>query len=170
VDQAKMNDSQNNSRDAFPPQAVAHNVNELKHDLLTLLQLQWKLLGADLRQCVGGMRVTGILLVGAVGLSLGAVVVLLLAIAAAFAALGWPLALALAASGILGLTAAAGLTWFAWNCFRAATDVLKRSREELGRNVESLKELFTRNGPIRESLDHGAAVAGHHHIMKENLP
>ena len=143
-----MNNHSANSRTMSPPQAVAHNVNELKHDLLTLLGLQWKLLGADVQQCGRRMRAPVILIGGAVVLALGAVPVVLLAIAAGLHALGMQLALALAVTGLAAMLTAGGMAYFAWRQFCAATVVLERSREELRRNMESFKEMFNQNWSI----------------------
>lgn len=141
-----MNSHDANSQNLSPPQAVARNVNELRQDLLMLLQLQWELLGADVQQCARGLRLTAILLAVAAALALGAVPVLLLAIAAGFVAWGVPMALALALAAILGVAAAGGTAWFAWRHLRAATGVLDRSRSELRRNIETFKHLFTSDG------------------------
>ena len=149
-----MNNQTAKSRTMSPPQAVAHNVNELKHDLLTLLGLQWKLLGADAQQCGRRLRAPVFLIAGAVVLALGAVPVVLLAIAAGLHALGMPLAWALAVAGLAALAVAGGMGYFAWRQFCAATAVLQRSREELRRNMESLKEMFNQNW----SLNRGTAT------------
>ena len=137
-------------RTMSPPQAVAHNVNELKHDLMTLLGLQWKLFSTDVQQCGHGLRAPLIWIFVAAVLAVGAVPVILLTLAAGLHALGLPLAAALAIAALAALAVAAGMAYFAWRRLSTAADVLQRSREELYRNMESLKELFTQNWPLQQ--------------------
>jgi hypothetical protein len=150
-----MIDSSNHSRNMFPPQAVAHNVNELKHDVVTLIRLQFELFTADVREAGRRLRAPGLLLVCAGVLALGTVPVVLLGLAAGLELLGLPPALALGSVGLGGLTIAVVVAIYAWQRFRVAAAVLERSREELRSNVESLKELFMQDW----SLHRGAAGA-----------
>lgn len=142
VDQEKMIDKNYSPRSIFPPQAVAHNVNELKRDLLTLLRLQLELLAADTSECGRRLRIPVLWLAVAAAVGLGAVPVALLAGAAGLAAAGLHAAIAQAIAALVGLAAAAGMGLYAWHKFRSAVAVLQRSRDELQRNIESLKELF----------------------------
>lgn len=144
-----MIDRNSMPRSTFPPQAVAENVNELKQDLLTLVRLQWELLAADVRECMVRLRTPLVLTASAAVLALGAVPVLLFACAAALHALGVPLAWAQAIVGLIALAIAAGLTMLAWRRLRAAAAVMQRSRDELQRNIESLKELMMQDWSLR---------------------
>ena len=137
-----MIDRNTTTRSTFPPQAVAHNVNELKHDLLMLVRLQWELFAADSRECGARLRAPAVLAACAAILALGAVPVLLFALAAALEMFGLPPALAQAIVAAIAIAVAAGLAGYAWQRLRAAAAVMQRSRDELQRNIESLKELM----------------------------
>ncbi|MCE9555101.1 MAG: phage holin family protein [Planctomycetes bacterium] len=152
-----MIDSNNNPRNMFPPQAVAHNVNELKHDVVTLIRLQFELFTADVRETGRRLRAPGLLLACAIVLALGAVPVVLFALAAGLQILGLSPSLSLGIVGVGGLIVAAGVAAYAWQRFRAAAAVMERSREELRRNVESLKELFLQDWSL-----HRESTPNHH--------
>jgi len=137
-----MIDKEYSPRSIFPPQAVAHNVNELKRDLLTLLRLQLELLAADTSECSRRLKAPLIWIAVAAAVGLGAIPVALLAGASGLTATGLHPAVAQAVSAIVALVAATAMAFYAWHKFRTATAVLQRSRDELQRNVESLKDLF----------------------------
>ncbi|HEX5104769.1 MAG TPA: phage holin family protein [Pirellulaceae bacterium] len=145
VDQAQVK-STNGSAES-PPRAVARSATEFIHDVLTLAELQGKLLVVDFRS---GVRK---LLWPTIGLAVGCVLALccvplaLAALALAIAesttlthsqALGLVLAGAILAAAILVAGAALYL--------RHSWTIFDRSRTELTRNVQWSKEMLRKLG------------------------
>jgi uncharacterized membrane protein YqjE len=143
--EAKMNTG--NGRAPAAPRAMVDNLSDFAHDVVTLSELQVKLLAADLNDLKSG-AVTPLALMGlAAVVALGAVPVLLMAVAWLLVdydvlARGW--AFLAAAGGGLVLALVMGLAGFSWLPRQLA--VLERSRVELDRNVTWIKSVLKHSG------------------------
>jgi hypothetical protein len=145
VDQATLKST--NGRGDSPPRAVAKSAAELLHDVLTLAELQGKLLKVD---CQNGLRK---LIVPTVCLAFGAVLALCCV----------PLALTAIALGLAETTAlthsqsfavvlvsaavvAAVLVFAAVSYLRHGWQMFDRSQTELARNLQWSKDMLKRLG------------------------
>ena len=140
VSQATMNGRHTGARQ------VTRSISELAHDVVTLGELQARLIACDLRE--GKSRAIGpiILIASGLLLALGALPVLLMGI-------GWLLvnhagwsessALLIAAGG--GLFFAGGLAWWGWSRLHLALSIIARSQQELTENIRWLKSALQRH-------------------------
>ena len=129
-----------------PSQAVRHGISDLAHDVMTMAELQVKLIRVDLNE--GVSRLVAPFVMGIVGIAalLASLPVLLLAMSALlqeFAGMSPSLSLLLA-SGI-GLAVAALLMGIAVAAFRRSFPMLERSRTELTYNLEWMKHMLSRH-------------------------
>lgn len=136
-----------NGRSTPAPRAVVENLGEFAHDVVTLSELQAKLLVADLNDLKSG-AVTPLGIIGlAAVVALGCVPVLLMGIAWMLVdydvlSRGWAF-LAAAAGGILLAIVLGAAGWLG---FRRQLAVLERSRTELARNVTWIKSVLKHSG------------------------
>lgn len=147
-DQTKV--SERNGSPQTAPNALARDVGEFAHDVLTLAELQAQLLVTDLRECSRRGLVPGLVLLAGVALGLScipiALVVLSLLLVEVFEtsyATGFLLAM------IAGAILSALLCVSGWFQFRKRLAVLRRSQEELVRNVRWIKKVLERNRATR---------------------
>ena len=121
-------------------EGVRQGVAGLLHDVMTLGELQLKLLGVDLKETTGRAVLPLVLLTVAAVLSLATLPLLLVALAQGLRdGLGWPAALATLASIGVGLLFAGLLALVAYLKIRTAFNPLARSGQEFSRNMASLK-------------------------------
>lgn len=136
-------------RDSEPN--VAASFSELAHDAIELAELQVQLFSMDIQAATRRSRASFLLGVVGVCLLLGAVPVILLAIGEVFAERwGWSRAGGYALAAGLGIVASIGLSAAAWYSFRSGIDTMKRSRDELNRNLAWLKSSL-RSRPMTHS-------------------
>lgn len=135
VDQAKVNGHAAQERES-----VTRNVADLAHDVITLAELQCRLLGADLREGAGKSRMPAVMLVTAPILALAALPVILFGCARGLMmATGWSEAAALVTVGGGALLLAGVLGWIGWSRLRSATRILSRSKREFTENLHWIK-------------------------------
>ncbi len=133
-----------------PAKVFARSVSQYIRDIITLSELQSRLLVIDLKQAARRATGVAVLLVVACGLLAGSFPVLLMAIAYAFVeGKGWPLWAGFLTATVIGVVLSA--------CFGAGGAMLlrgrlagfERSRRELARNLRWLKESLSADGRMR---------------------
>jgi hypothetical protein len=135
--EASMN---TNGRTRAEQPNVATSFSELTHDAIELAELQAQLLALDLKETSESTKVS--LTLGVVGscLLLGSLPVALIALAELLIEqLDWSRATGYGAATLVGLLVSAGLLATAWARFRSGLVTMKRSREELSRNIAWIK-------------------------------
>lgn len=138
--QTSLNYSFSSASNRFPGVGVGREVGRLVYDILTLLELQCRLLAIDLKQ--GATRS-----VSAIGMICLAVALLIGAMSVGLAAIGiglmvvfqWPLWGALLAAAGIGIFAFGIIFYIAVQLLNGALGVLKRSRDEFIRNMQTMK-------------------------------
>lgn len=150
VDQASLDNPdwsvpQRDQRQTSAAAGVRNGVGELLHDVVSLGELQAQLLAVDARESMQKAQSPVVLLLGGAALALGAVPVLLLALAEALVLLlDWERALAYLVSGLIGAVVGGVLVFAAWRQAAAVLAVFDRSRAELSENVRWIKYALTR--------------------------
>jgi uncharacterized membrane protein YqjE len=137
----------NGHRTQEPPAGVAENITSLGNDVLSLAELQARLLACEMRDLSerASAPVTRALIATLVGVTV--MPMLWLGSAELVAELtGWPrgavqLGLALSAIAVAG-----GVVWSAWKSLRETRLGFRRSREELARNWHWLKTVVAHSG------------------------
>lgn len=130
--------------------SVANSLSGLTHDVIELAELQAQLFALDVKETSQGTRTALILaVVGACAL-LGAVPIALTALAELLIAqLSWSSAASYGVATLVGIMLASALLVAAWVRFRSGVVTLKRSRDELSRNLAwvkaNLRSRTTRN-------------------------
>lgn len=127
--------------EAHPP-GLAHNMGELGSDFLTLLELQARLGWEDLktasRQATLGFAWT----IVALGCAIGGLPVLLVGVAEFLVeVLGWTRWLAYLSFGTIAVLTSAFLAYLGARRIFANAAVFRRSRDELLKNLEWLKQV-----------------------------
>jgi hypothetical protein len=144
VDQTTVTPQATNGPET-PPQAVARSSIEFLHDLITLGELQAKLVMVDVKQGVKRLAVwAGVLVIGGF-LALACFPLCITAVALGIAE-AWHLSMAQAfgLSVFLGLLIAAGMIGAAVVGIRNHTNFLERSWTEWRQNVRWVKETLRR--------------------------
>jgi hypothetical protein len=129
-----------------PTEGVRHGLAGLLHDVMTLAELQFKLLAVDARDA--SMRAVAplALLSGAAVFALSALPLLLIALAQLLRdQAGWAPALATFVAVIVGLVFAALLAGAGILLLRRCLEPFVRSRDEFNRNVTWLKSALKRH-------------------------
>ncbi|HUG89712.1 MAG TPA: phage holin family protein [Planctomycetaceae bacterium] len=128
--------------------ALRLNVGDFAHDVLTLGELQGRLLLVDLREARN--RALRPLVLGVVGvvLLLSSFPVLLLGLAWLIALTGLPLWASLLIAAAIGVAVSGVLGWFAWRTIRTTFAVFERSRDEFSQNLTWIKSVL-RSGSRR---------------------
>jgi hypothetical protein len=137
---------QNGAERASPSRTLASNAAAMAYDLVSLAELQWQLLVADMRGVWSGALV-------AVGATIVALVIAVAAMPVALAALGLLLADATGLSPAAGmllvvlaaLVVTSGLLGAGWWHLREQLAGLERSRRELRNNLNTLKRILERH-------------------------
>jgi hypothetical protein len=141
------------------PRAVVENLGEFVHDVMTLSELQAKLLVADLKDFRSGAIMPAGLMALAAIVALGSVPVLLMGIAWMLVdynvlSTGW----AFLAATAIGLIAATVLGGVGWLLFRRQLSALERSQVELERNITWIKSVLKHSG--RTTRDPKVVISG----------
>jgi hypothetical protein len=125
---------------------VAKSFSGLAHDAIELAELQARLLKLDAQAAARNGGTSLALLVLGACLLLGCMPVALLALGELFVLqFDWPRAGAYAASAAIGLALSAGAGLAAWQRIRTAASALRRSSEELNRNIAWIKTNLKRD-------------------------
>lgn len=151
--QTKINERNGSPETA--PKALARDVGEFAHDVLTLAELQAQLLVTDVRECGQRVLVPGLILLGGVALALACFPIALAALALLVIQIfetsyvaGFLIAV------MVGTALSALLCVIGWFQVRKHIAVLGRSQQELVRNLRWIKKMIERNRTTRSnSLD-----------------
>ncbi len=142
--------SERNGSPQASPKVLARDVGEFAHDVLTLAELQAQLFVTDLQECSRRMFVPGLALLCGTALGLACFPVALAALALLFIqvfetsyATGFLLATIVGAilSALLGVSG--------WFLVRRPLTLLRRSQQELVRNLRWIKKVLERNRTTR---------------------
>ncbi len=124
---------------------AAGGVGAVIHELISLVELQFELFRLDLRESAKRLALGLALLATAAAMGVAFLCVLLIFVAVALIQGNWLGAIAaFGVSSLLGLIAAAVLAYLGLRSLRTGTTIFQRSREELGRTVQSLKQMAKR--------------------------
>jgi len=124
---------------------VRNGVGDLMYDVVTLSELQAKLLAVDAREGVEKAKFPLVLLGAGAAFALGASPVLLLALGECLVLwLDWERAPAYVVSALLGAVVGGGLLYAAVQQLGAVTNVFDRSQAEFADNVRWVKYALTR--------------------------
>jgi hypothetical protein len=147
-----------NGRSAAP-RAVMENLGEFVHDVVTLSELQAKLLVADLKDFRSGATIPAGLMALAAIVTLGTMPVLLMGVAWMLVNYaGWAEGWAFLAAAAIGLVTAAVVGAVGWLLFRRQWAALERSQVELERNITWIKSVLKHSG--RTTRDPKVVIAG----------
>lgn len=119
---------------------VAASVSGLTHDVIELAELQAQLFSVELKETTQNTRTS--LLLGVVGVCilLGTVPVALIALAQLLVEqLGWSQAAGYGVATLVGLAASGAFAAGAYSHFRTGVATMRRSRDELSRNIAWVK-------------------------------
>lgn len=144
-----------------PAEGVRRGATGLLHDVMTLAELQLKLLSVDAKAATG-RAVFPIILIGAAAVfAASALPLLLVALAQLLRYQAeWPAALATVTAVMVGLAIAAGLGIFGYLGLKRCLEPMARSREEFERNVTWLKNALKRHEQQHAAAASGPAVRG----------
>lgn len=157
----------NRSGKTTPTEGVRHGLAGLLHDVMTLAELQLKLLAVDAKEASGRAVLPVALLGGAAVFALSALPLLLVALAQLLRdQAGWPPAAATATAVVIGLIVAGVLAAVGAIRLRRVLDPLARSRDEFERNVTWLKNALKRQEAQKRAeaglpVQPGALPPGH---------
>jgi len=119
---------------------VASSFSELTHNAIELAELQAQLFSLDVKQTSQKAGISVALAIGSVCVLLGTIPVVLIAIAQVFMEqLGWSSAASYGVAAFIGIVVSAGIGAAAYARFSTGIATMKRSREELNRNIAWLK-------------------------------
>jgi len=143
VDQAQV--TATNSRTELPPQAVARSATELMHDVVTLAELQGKLVLIDFREGLAKLMTPVVALLAGTAFGLGCVPVALATLAILLKELTTlSLAACFGISLAVGLFTCLVLTIVAFGVVRSSLKMFDRSLYEWSRNRKWLKDTLKR--------------------------
>ncbi len=146
--QAKVSE-RNGSRQAAP-KALARGVGEFAYDVLILAELQAQLFVTDLQECSRRALVPGLFLLAGVALGVSCVPFALTALALLLIQVwGTSYAMGFLLATIVGAIVSVLLCVSGWFLIRKRGAVLKRSQQELLRNLCWIKKVFERDRSTR---------------------
>ncbi|HEX3598876.1 MAG TPA: phage holin family protein [Lacipirellulaceae bacterium] len=129
-----------NGRARSEEPSVATSFSELTHDVIELAELQAQLFSLDLKESSQSTRTSLLFAVVSVCLLLGTVPAALIALAETLVReFGWSAPAGFGVATLTGLLVSAGFGAAAWSRFRAGVVTMRRSRDELSRNVAWIK-------------------------------
>ena len=138
--------SEQNGSPMAPSKGLARDVREFAHDVLTLAELQTQLFVADVQECGQRVLVPGLVLLCGVALGLAcfpfALAALALFVIQVFEisyAAGFLIAV------VVGAVLSALLCFLGWIQVRKRVTVLRRSQQELVRNLRWIKKVLERS-------------------------
>lgn len=144
VHQTKIAELNGQSEEAS--QGFAGDVGAFANDVLTLTELQSQLLVADARECSRLALVPSLILLG--GLALGLACFPIALVTVAIGLVQWleiSHFTAFLIVAVAGATCSVLLSLFGWMQFRQRAAILRRSRDELVRNLRWIKRVLERN-------------------------
>ena len=144
--------SQQNGAPQTAPRALARDVGEFAHDVLTLAELQGQLFVANVQECSQRVLVPGLILLGGVALGLACVPVALAALALLLIQvfeISYAAGFLIAA--LLGAALSALLGTIGWFQVRKGLAVMGRSQQELVRNLRWIKKVLERSRITRRN-------------------
>ena len=144
--------SEQNGSPETAPKALARDVGEFAHDVLTLAELQARLFIADVQECGQRVLVPGLVLLCGVALGLACFPIALAALALLLVQVfetSYAAGFLVAAVG--GAVLSALLCVVGWFHVRERLAVLQRSQQELVRNLGWLKKVLKRKRITREN-------------------
>ena len=119
---------------------VAASVSGLTHDVIELAELQAQLFSVELKETTQNTRTSLVLAVVGICILLGTIPVALIALAhVLIEQLGWSLAASYGVATLVGLVASAAFAAGAYSHFRTGVATMRRSRDELSRNIAWVK-------------------------------
>ena len=149
VGETTMNQRNGSTSTPAPPNAVAKDMGELTHDLVSLAELQFELFRNDRRKGLKGLLLPIALLLFAGIVAAGTVPVALMFLAEFLAhAAGLSRAAAFAIAALGGFIVAAALGVTGWSRIHGVARVFQRSREELTRNMNWIKHVLKQSSPV----------------------
>jgi hypothetical protein len=139
---------------ASPSGEIRHGVRQVAHDVIMLAELQADLLRVEVRDLTTRVAIPAVtMLAGAAIVALTSLPVLLLCVAYALHEFAdWSLTAALGAAGGGGAVIAAILGILAFQRIKKLGNAFGRSRAELTRNVQWLKEVLSHPAEIADSI------------------
>jgi hypothetical protein len=138
-------------RDTATVADVTGHAGSLAHDLITLAELQARLLYYDAREVGSRSAGSAVSLAAMLALALSSIPVVLLGIGEMLAEwMDWPRGAAnLLVGGIAGLAGTVA-GWISFRRLRRVTTVFSRTQQELHENLEFVKSLVGGTGPRRK--------------------
>jgi len=137
--------NRNNGSIPEPSDGVAKEIGALTHDIVSLAELQFELFSNDCRTGLKELLLPFSLLLFAGIVAVGTVPVALMVIAEILSqAAGLSRAAAFAIAALCGSIVAAALGIAGWSHIRGCGRIFKRSREELARNMNWIKQTLKR--------------------------
>jgi len=119
---------------------VATSFSELTHDAIELAELQAKLFALDVKETSQSTKTSLILAIVGSCLLLGTIPIALIALAELLIEqLDWSHAVSYGVATLVGILVSAGILATAFARFRSGLSSMKRSREELSRNIAWIK-------------------------------
>ncbi len=119
---------------------VTSSFSELTHNAIELAELQAQLFSLDVKETSQSAGISIALVIGSVCILLGTIPVVLIAIAQLLVEkLGWPLSAGYGVAALIGIVASTVIGAAAYARFSNGIATMKRSREELNRNIAWLK-------------------------------
>jgi uncharacterized membrane protein YqjE len=138
-------DTQNGSPETAPG-ALARDVGEFAHNVLTLAELQAQLFAADVQEYGQRVLVPGLVLIGGAALGLACFPIALAALALLLIqVLGTSYATGFLVAAVVGAVLSALLCVIGWFQVRKRLAVLQRSQQELVRNLRWIKKVLERS-------------------------
>ncbi len=130
------------AKPATTVEAVTSHASSLAHDLITLAELQVKLLFIDFREAVSRSAASAVAMAAMLALILSALSVFLLGIAEILVEYAnWHRSWSLLAVGGVGALIAVVFGWICFKRLQKVATVLSRSHQELQANLEFVKSL-----------------------------
>ena len=126
--------------------AFGRGVSGVVQDVVELSSLQAQLTAVDIREASSRAMVPLLCLIGSSLIAVCSLPLILLGVGEALIShFGWSETTAYLTTAAVALLIAAGCGWIGWIKLRAAVSILKRSRQELLENVNSIRETLTRS-------------------------
>jgi uncharacterized membrane protein YqjE len=124
-----------------PAKKLGRNVTSFAHDLITLIELQLRLLSVDVRDASQTAGTASALVVVGVLAAIGTIPLLFVTLAAALIEFAhWSHTAAFALVSVLGLMSGAALAYFGWKKLLVAGTTLGRSKAEMVQTLQWVKE------------------------------
>jgi len=124
---------------------VASSFSELTHDVIELAELQAQLFTLDVKEMSQSTRTSLVLAIVSASVLLGSIPAALIALAELLVqTLGWSQAAGFGVATVVGILVSAAIGAAAWSRFRTGLVTMRRSREELSRNIAWIKSNLRR--------------------------